>query len=76
MKYINMWLIKINKKALRFKVCVSNIRKKVLINITLAKIAGAIFTALLLTFLKYSFTGNIHIDTEKYFINFSFLLSG
>jgi hypothetical protein len=42
----------------------TNIRNKVLKNITLAKIGGAIFTALLLTFFKYCILGQINIEPE------------
>lgn len=48
--------------------------KKVLVNITLAKLGGAIVTAILIASIKYTLSGELNIHLENYLENVSFAL--
>ncbi len=56
------------KKGIRYKLT------KILVNITLAKLAGAFITAILIASIKYTLSGELNIHLENYLENFSFAL--
>jgi hypothetical protein len=53
---------------------ITYIVKKILVNITLAKLGGAIITAILISSIKYSLSGELNIHLENYLENVSFAL--
>jgi len=61
-------------KALDLKLWITYILNKILVNITLAKLGGAIITAILIASIKYSLSGELNIHLENYLENVSFAL--
>lgn len=76
MKKITMYIMNMNIQVVKLKMWIVNTLNKILVNITLAKLSGAIITALLITSIKYYLTGDIHIDWGDYYTNFSLGLLG